>query len=148
MVAPGLSRFSYMGDYQGENSFIVTYQVDSQQITITSNQKKEYDTGDIFDFLQAKLDQYYYESDNLPFQFNGGFVGYFGYELKSLCGQKNKHQYKYPDAQFIFVEKMIVFDHQQEDIYLIYIDEKGKILILLRSQNKQIISLLKKMSTS
>ena len=132
MVAKGLSRFSYMGDCDGKNSFLVMYQLDTQQITIIRNNQKEYYIGDIFDFLQEKLDQYIYESDNLPFNFNGGFVGYLGYELKSLCGSQNKHKYISADAQFIFVDKMIVFDHQEEDIYLIYVGRKEQEILAIK----------------
>ena len=126
MVAKGLSRFSYMGNCEGENSFLVTYKVHNQEIIITKNSHQEYHKGDIFDFLQQQLDQYTYEADNLPFDFNGGFVGYWGYELKSLCGSSNKHLSPFPDAQFIFADKMLVFDHQKEIIYLVYIGDKSQ----------------------
>jgi para-aminobenzoate synthetase len=121
MVAKGLSRFSYMGACEGENSFLITYKVDRQEIILTQNNQQQSHPGDIFNFLQQHLDQYVYETDNLPFDFNGGFVGYWGYELKSLCGSSNQHNSPMPDAQFIFVEKMLVFDHQEENIYLVYI---------------------------
>ncbi len=128
MTAKGLARFSYMGSCEGEkgeNSFQVSYQIQNQEITTIKNNQKQTETGDIFDFLQRQLNQYTYQStDDFPFDFNGGFVGYFSYELKSLCGTNNQHRSNYPDAQFFFVEKMLVFDHQQQDTYLIYIGKK------------------------
>ncbi len=129
MIGKGLSRFSYMGDSQWENSFLVTYQVETQKIVTTKNNPQEYHSGYIFDFLKTQFDRYIYESDELPFNFNGGFVGYFGYELKSLSGSANKHKSQSFDAQFIFVEKMIVFDHQQKNIYLLYIGEEDQQLL-------------------
>ena len=121
MVEKGLSRFSYLGNCQGDSSFLVTYKLENQAIILHKNNHQEYYQGDIFEFLQQQLDQYTYEGDNLPFDFYGGFVGYLGYELKYLCGSSNKHPSQLPDAQFIFVTKMLVFDHQEENIYLLYI---------------------------
>lgn len=123
MVAEGLSRFSYMGDCQGDNSFLVKYDVNNQEIRVIKDNKIEIFTGDIFQFLQDILDSYGYDNRELPFNFSGGFVGYFGYELKALCGNKNKHQSSLPDAQFIFSDRIIVFDHFRQEIYLVFLDK-------------------------
>ena len=39
----------------------------------------------IFDYLSREMKRLRYLSDDLPFDFNCGFVGYFGYELKADC---------------------------------------------------------------
>lgn len=130
LIIPGLSRFSYMGDSQGQNSFVVTYYVDSQQIIVDKNNNRKVFAGDIFDFIQQFLEANYIEESQLPFEFNGGFVGYLGYELKSLCGYKNRNRSNLPTAQFIFPEKLIVFDHFDKKIYLLYLakpEEKEKV---------------------
>ncbi|MGI0482167.1 aminodeoxychorismate synthase [Geminocystis sp. CENA526] len=123
MVEEGLSRFSYMGDAQGGHSFLVEYNVNKQEIKVINNQQIEVKKKDIFLFLQDILDKFSYDNPDLPFNFNGGLVGYFGYELKALCGSENKHQSSLPDAQFMFVDRAIIFDHICQDIYLIFFDE-------------------------
>lgn len=123
MVEEGLSRFSYMGDTQGDNSFLVEYDVNKQEIKVTKKSEIKICTGDIFTFLQDILDTYKYENQDLPFNFNGGLMGYFGYELKALCGYENKYQSSLPDAQFILVDRAIIFDHICQDIYLIFLDK-------------------------
>ncbi|MBL1210827.1 aminodeoxychorismate synthase [Geminocystis sp. GBBB08] len=123
MVEEGLSRFSYMGDCEGENSFLVEYNVNNQEIKVAQNKKSEILRGDIFQFLQDILDNYAYDNQDLPFNFNGGFIGYFGYELKALLGNKNKHQSSLPTAQFIFGDRLIIFDHIYQEIYLVFVDK-------------------------
>lgn len=123
MVEEGLSRFSYIGDAQGENSFLVEYDVNKQEIKVTKNNEVNTFLGDIFSFLDDILDNYKCENQDLPFNFNGGLIGYFGYELKALCGYENKHQSSLPDAQFIFVDRAIIFDHICQEIYLIFLDK-------------------------
>ncbi|WP_017295715.1 aminodeoxychorismate synthase [Geminocystis herdmanii] len=123
MVEEGLSRFSYMGDAQGENSFLVAYNVNKQEIKVTKNNEINTFTGDIFTFLQDILDNYRWDNQDLPCNFNGGLMGYFGYELKALCGYENKHQSSLPDAQFMFVDRAIIFDHICQEIYLIFLDK-------------------------
>lgn len=123
MVEEGLSRFSYMGDTQGENSFLIEYNVNKQEIKVTKHNEIKIFKGDIFTFLDNILNEYKYDNQDLPFNFNGGLIGYFGYELKALCGYENKHQSCFPDAQFIFVDRAIIFDHICQDIYLIFLDK-------------------------
>lgn len=123
MVAEGLSRFSYMGDSEGDNSFLVEYNVNNQQIKVTKKNSINFLTGDIFLFLQDILDSFICDNQDLPFNFNGGFVGYFGYELKALLDNKNKHQSSLPDAQFIFSDRLIIFDHICQKIYLVFVDK-------------------------
>jgi para-aminobenzoate synthetase len=125
MVAEGLSRFSFMGDNQGKHSFIVSYQVDNQEIKIIKDKKVSLLQDNLFDFLDQKLIQYYCESKELPFKFNGGFVGYFGYELKALVGGSNQHKSNLPDAEFIFADRVIVFDHLEKKIYLVCLDAQN-----------------------
>lgn len=126
MVAEGLSQFSFMGDTEGEHSFIIKYQIKNQQIELIKQNKITLIKSNIFGFLEDYLTQNYEQSDELPFKFNGGFIGYFGYELKSLCEAiKNNHESNLPDAEFIFADRFIVFDHQNKHIYLIYLDQKN-----------------------
>jgi len=125
MISPNLSRFSFMGDADGSNSFIVKYKVKSKTITIIKKNKSTSFQGDIFTYLAQFLNNKYCCNNELPFDFNCGFVGYFGYELKSLSETHNVHESNLPDAQFIFADRLIVFDHQEKNIYLLYLDKKN-----------------------
>jgi len=100
-VEAGLSRFSFMG-------------AASEAIHYSTAQNKE----SIFDYLEQELAEKHVSSPDLPFDFNTGFVGYLGYELKAELGAAGKYQADLPDASFIFAERLIAFDHLQNETYL------------------------------
>ena len=49
----------------------------------------------------------------LPFEFDCGFAGWLGYELKAECGGDAAHESPLPDAAFVFADRMIAFDHAE-----------------------------------
>ena len=65
-------------------------------------------------------------SDDLPFDFNCGFVGYFGYELKADCGGSDAHRSTMPDAAFVFADRLIAFDHLEQCTYVLCVAEPGE----------------------
>ena len=60
-----------------------------------------------------------YLSDDLPFDFNCGFVGYFGYELKADCDGDLPYEAATPDAAFVFADRLIAFDHLEGATYVL-----------------------------
>ncbi|HZI99042.1 MAG TPA: aminodeoxychorismate synthase component I, partial [Gemmatimonadaceae bacterium] len=74
----------------------------------------------VFDYLKNELRDRHCSSPELPFDFNGGFVGYFGYELKSETGGAKTHRSPYPDSRFLFVDRFLAFDHQERCLYLVF----------------------------
>jgi len=74
----------------------------------------------VFHFLKNELRDRYCNSPELPFDFNGGYVGYLGYELKALCGGSSAHESPYPDSHLLFVDRFLVFDHHERCVYLVY----------------------------
>ncbi len=122
-IEPNLSRFSFMGDDQGINSLRVEYCSPTQTVTVTQNGKVTEIKDHIFNYLQAQLNSRFCESAELPFDFNCGFVGYLGYELKSECGDQAKHISPLPDASLILATQIMVFDHQEQTTYLVYFGE-------------------------
>ena len=74
----------------------------------------------VFDYLKNELRDRHCSSPELPFDFNGGFVGYFGYELKSETGGARAHRSPYPDSRFLFVDRFLAFDHQERCLYLVF----------------------------
>ncbi|MGH8079284.1 MAG: aminodeoxychorismate synthase component I, partial [Lysobacter sp.] len=49
--------------------------------------------------------------DDLPFDFRGGFVGYFGYEMKALFDGDRGAGTSLPDAVWMRVRRFVAFDH-------------------------------------
>lgn len=119
LVEPGLSRFSFMGGSGGLNSLLVEYRTETRELTITQSGQKTQINTSIFDYLQSQINERSYRSDELPFDFNCGFVGYFGYEMKAECGSELVHCSPLPDAMFLLADQMIVFDHQEQTTYLV-----------------------------
>lgn len=125
-VEPGLSRFSFMGDSSGENSLLIHYRTLSQELTITQSDTVSFRTEGIFEYLQQEIERRHCPSDDLPFDFNCGFVGYFGYELKAECGSQLNHPSTLPDAMFLLADRMIVIDHQEQTLYLLCLIQQGQ----------------------
>jgi len=74
----------------------------------------------VFHFLKNELRDRYCVAPELPFDFNGGYVGYLGYELKALCGGTAVHRSPYPDYRLLFVDRFLAFDHHERCVYLVY----------------------------
>ncbi|MFK0729815.1 MAG: aminodeoxychorismate synthase [Gloeotrichia echinulata HAB0833] len=125
-VEPGLSRFSFMGDGNGANSLLVRYHTKTQELMITESDSVTRRSESIFEFLKREIHSRSCQADELPFDFNCGFVGYFGYELKAECGAQLVHSSPLPDAIFLLADRMIIIDHQEQCIYLLQLIKKGQ----------------------
>lgn len=117
-ISPGLSRFSFIGR-RGPYGLAVSYRSETRELTIDEAGGSQICRESIFDYLDEELNRRQCKSDNLPFDFNCGFVGYFGYELKGECGAKFRHSSTVPDAMFMFADSLIAFDHQEGTTYLL-----------------------------
>ncbi len=113
------SRFSFMGAARGPLGASVTYDVESRDLRVTRNGATEVRHESIFDFLRTELARMTVPADGLPFDFNGGFVGYFGYELKADCDGDAVHSSPLPDAAFLLADRLIAFDHLERRTYLV-----------------------------
>ncbi|MEH2167995.1 MAG: aminodeoxychorismate synthase component I [Nostoc sp.] len=122
----GLSRFSFMGDGSGANSLLVRYHTQTQELLVTQSDTVIHRTESIFEYLRREIDWRFCQSDELPFDFNCGFVGYFGYELKAECGSLLVHSSPLPDAIFLLADRMIAIDHQEQCLYLLQLIKKGQ----------------------
>ncbi len=105
------SRFSFMGDDSGPLSEFIS----SDQLAT--------EHSDIFAVLEQRIQALDVQQEDLPFDFQLGYVGYFGYELKSVCGYSAKHRAQDPDAMFLFADRLIAFDHVENCLYLLCVDE-------------------------
>ncbi|MEU5160245.1 aminodeoxychorismate synthase component I [Streptomyces sp. NPDC020875] len=123
-VEPGRSRFSYLGDASGPLAETVRYRLaDGEVETVRGDGTRERTPGTVFDYLQAQLRRRRVDVTDVPFDFTGGYVGYFGYELKGDLGSVNKHVAPTPDAAWIFADRVIVVDHQQDSTYLLALSD-------------------------
>jgi para-aminobenzoate synthetase len=120
LVESGLSRFSFMGDGSGVNSLLVRYHTQTQELIITQSDTITRHRESIFEYLKREINDRRCQSDELPFDFNCGFVGYFGYELKAECGSQLVHSSPLPDAMFLLADRMIAIDHQKHCVYLLH----------------------------
>ncbi len=73
----------------------------------------------VFDWIGQKLRETRIETPPVPFPFTGGYIGYFGYELKAECGAENKHRSALPDSVLLRVERFLAVDHAESILYLV-----------------------------
>lgn len=122
LVKEGLSRFSFMGNGEGPHSHLLQYDVERKRLRLCSRSGIRDLNQSIFDYLEENLHQARVSTEALPFDFNCGYVGYMGYEMKAECGASKAHRSAQPDAQFLFADRVIAFDHLEECIYLLCLD--------------------------
>ncbi len=112
-------RFSFMGDSEGPLGAVVTYEVEAGQVHVERQAGVEVHDESIFDYLGRELRRLRHLAADLPFDFDCGFAGYFGYELKADCGANAAHHATTPDAAFVFADRLIAFDHRKRHTYLL-----------------------------
>ncbi|HEU5155919.1 MAG TPA: aminodeoxychorismate synthase component I [Streptosporangiaceae bacterium] len=99
-------RFSFMGDDTGPLSHVLEHRVGRDPA--------------FFERLAASLSRRRVAvPEGLPFEFNLGYVGYLGYELKAECGGDAAHTAPTPDALMLFADRMVAFDHADGSGYLL-----------------------------
>jgi para-aminobenzoate synthetase len=102
-----------MGDASGPNAEVVLHEAGEGE--------------PLLDRLQRRLDELRpAEIPELPFEFDCGFAGYLGYELKSECGFESPHASEHPDAALIFSDRLIAFDHEEGVSYLLCLHRENE----------------------
>ncbi len=118
-------RFSFIGDASGPLGAVVTYDAGAGELRLETEAGVERRRESIFDFAAAasRADSGACELQgldaNLPFGFDCGLAGYLGYELKAECGGAAAHRAPTPDAAFVLADRLIAFDHRQNQTYLL-----------------------------
>ncbi|MFJ2499354.1 aminodeoxychorismate synthase component I [Streptomyces sp. NPDC087539] len=112
-VEPGLSRFSFLGDASGPLSEVLTYRTAERAVLVRDAAGARQERGTIFDVLERRLAERRLGHRGLPFDFVGGYVGYFGYELKGDLGSTNLHRAETPDAVWLFADRLVAVDHER-----------------------------------
>jgi para-aminobenzoate synthetase len=120
------ARFSFMGAADGPLGATIRYDVTNGELRVTGAAgNEELLKESIFDYLSREMRRVRYISHDLPFDFNCGFVGYFGYELKADCEGSDAHRSSMPDAAFVFADRLIAFDHLEQCTYVLCLAEPG-----------------------
>ena len=116
-------RFSFMGDSEGPLAAVATYDGALGEVRVGRGGGVEVRVESIFEYLGRELAQLCQPSADLPFDFNCGFAGYLGYELKAECDGAAAHLAPTPDAAVILADRLIAFDHQEHHTYLLALAE-------------------------
>ncbi len=121
---PGLARFSMLGEAAGELAEVAVYRVGENAVRVRKAGGTVVSVpGTIFDYLERELTRRSVDAPDLPFDFSGGYVGYFGYELKADCGSPNAHRARTPDAVWVFPDRMVTVDHEEGVTYLLALSD-------------------------
>ena len=121
------ARFSFIGDASGPLAATIAYDVAEGEVQIERGGEVDTRRESIFDYLSREMGRLRQIADELPFDFNCGFVGYFGYELKADCGGSDAHRSAQPDAAFVFADRLIAFDHVEQRTYVVCLADPHKL---------------------
>ncbi len=121
------ARYSLMGSGSVDGAIRLTYDVKSSELQLAGAEAQIAVKGDFFGLVGEILDSVHVYSHNaVPSIMKGGFVGYLGYELKSLSGGAMRHRSSRPDAFLMLATHYFVFDHEEEKLYECLLSETGR----------------------
>ncbi|MDQ4033148.1 MAG: aminodeoxychorismate synthase component I [Actinomycetota bacterium] len=123
-VEAGLSRFSFLGDADGPDGEVLTFRIGDDSVLVEPTTGIPYlEPGTIFDALDRRTSRQLSGAQDLPFDLNGGYVGYFGYEMKADLGSSSAHRARAPDAMWIRASRFVAVDHAQHQTYVVAVAE-------------------------
>ncbi|MFV2103637.1 glutamine amidotransferase-related protein [Micromonospora sp. LOL_024] len=93
--ADDAARMSYIGAPEGPRAHTVTYRIGDGLVCQRPDGQQTREPDDIFGFLHRQQREPRVRGD-APFAFQGGYIGYLGYELKALCGAPQVHEAEPP----------------------------------------------------
>ncbi|MCW2980730.1 MAG: pabB [Solirubrobacterales bacterium] len=122
--AAGAGR-TFIGTSTGPASELLTQRPGEDRVRVVDEDGSSSAVdGSIFDLLRDRLRERRVECD-LPFDFCGGYVGYFGYGLKRGLGSPNRFEAKEPDACFMAATRMVAFDERAGETLVIGVVPPG-----------------------
>ena len=121
---PGLSRYSFLGSADGPGGEVLTFRAGEKSVTVESSGSLRAEQGDIFDALARRLGTYPVDGvHGLPFV--GGYVGYFGYELRTGVRSQGRHRARTPDAMWMRADRYVAVDHIEGRTYVVAVAAPG-----------------------
>src|SRR4051794_33683918 len=114
-----VARFSFIGAPDGPLGQVVRYDVGARTLCVERASGREVRAESVFDYCRRELERLRVDAPDLPFDFVGGFAGYFGFELKAECGDRLTHPSPLPDAALLLCDRLIAFDHRERRIHLL-----------------------------
>ncbi len=119
-------NYSYFGDAAGPHAWRISYDVQSRVATYSHGRTDVVHCKTIFSHL-GELLQAAAPPSGLPKElgFAGGLVGYFGYELKGELETHNRHLSPWPDAEWIWVDRFVAYDHKHGHAILVALYPQG-----------------------
>jgi len=114
------ARFSFLGGFNAQEVECVRYYAHNRRLVIRRDEVDELANEDLFPYLEKRLFSESPATADLPFDFYGGFVGYFGYELKAICGSRSAHRAPHPDSMGVMATRFVAVDHLANKIYLVF----------------------------
>src|SRR4051794_9923564 len=115
----GVARFSFIGVPDGPLGRVVRYDVGARTVAVEGGSGVEVHAESVFDYCRRELARLRVDAPELPFDFVGGFAGYFGFELKAESGGRLTHPSPLPDAAFVLCDRVIAFDHRERRVHLL-----------------------------
>ncbi|MFJ1646860.1 aminodeoxychorismate synthase component I [Streptomyces sp. NPDC088258] len=123
-VEPGLARFSFFGAAEEPSAEMLTYRVeDGHTVVDHPDGASRREDGSVFDALDRRTGRVVDGAGELPFDFTGGYVGYFGYELKADLGGRRAHRSRTPDAVWLQADRFVAVDHAENRTYVVAVCE-------------------------
>ncbi|GGZ14560.1 aminodeoxychorismate synthase, component I [Streptomyces inusitatus] len=115
------SRFSIMGDDSGPLAESLSYSVPERAWTVEHDGRVTTVSAGFFDYLGERLAERRTPppASGPPIDFNLGYVGALGYELKAETGGSAAHVSPRPDGRLIFADRAVVIDHQERRTHLL-----------------------------
>lgn len=122
----GQGRYSYMGDTSGPHAKVLRYDCNAKELQIQEAGRTEMQTVSLFNYLDEESRHYFIdEHPSYPCPFKGGYVGYFGYELKSECGGTAMFRSSHDDSALMFADRFLAFDETNSRAWLVCLSEEG-----------------------
>ncbi|GAA0936935.1 chorismate-binding protein [Nonomuraea longicatena] len=119
-VEEGLSRFSFAGFAGGPHGERLAYRAGSGRVSSTrADGTTTWLPGSVYDVLAARLrERALGEDPGLPFDLDGGYVGFLGYEMKAESTGRAAHRSELPDAVWLSATRFVAVDHLEHRTYV------------------------------